>query len=103
MKVIILGAGGRGRNYTRYCKQYGVDIVAVADPNTKKLQKLGKDFEISEDKLYSDWKDILEKEKFADAVINATDWPLNIGQKLTNTFFFLVPYILMLFRFFYYT
>ncbi|NLL70289.1 MAG: Gfo/Idh/MocA family oxidoreductase [Epulopiscium sp.] len=72
MKVIILGAGGRGRNYTRYCKQYGVDIVAVADPNTKKLQKLGKDFEISEDKLYSDWKDILEKEKFADAVINAT-------------------------------
>lgn len=72
MKVIILGAGGRGRNYTRYCKQYGVDIVAVADPNTKKLQKLGKDFEISEDKLYPDWKDILEKEKFADAVINAT-------------------------------
>ena len=72
MKVIIFGAGGRGRNYTRFCKQYGVDIVAVADPNTAKLKKLGLDFEISEDKLYNNWTEILSKDKFAQAIINAT-------------------------------
>lgn len=30
MRAIILGAGGRGRVYTRLCKQYGVDLIAVA-------------------------------------------------------------------------
>ncbi|MDU6263444.1 MAG: Gfo/Idh/MocA family oxidoreductase [Anaerocolumna aminovalerica] len=72
MKVIILGAGGRGRNYTRFCRQYGAEIVGIADPDTKKLEKLAMDFNISEDKLFHDWAEIMAKEKFADAVINAT-------------------------------
>lgn len=72
MRIIIFGAGGRGRNYTRFCRQYGVDIVAVADPDTAKLRKLGADFGISEDKLYHNWTEVLKKDKFADAIINAT-------------------------------
>lgn len=72
MKVIILGAGGRGRNYTRFCKQYNADIVAVADPDIKKINKLAMDFGIPGDRLYKDWTEVLLKEKFADAVINAT-------------------------------
>ncbi len=72
MKVIILGAGGRGRNYTRFCKQYNADIVAIADPDAKKLNKLARDFDLPEESLYKDWTQVLSKEKFADAVINAT-------------------------------
>ncbi|WP_313134589.1 Gfo/Idh/MocA family protein [Anaerocolumna sp.] len=72
MKVIILGAGGRGRNYTRFCRQYGAEIVGIADPDTKKLEKLALDFNVSEDRLYHDWAEVLDREKFADAVINAT-------------------------------
>ncbi|NMA82523.1 MAG: Gfo/Idh/MocA family oxidoreductase [Epulopiscium sp.] len=83
MKVIILGAGGRGRNYTRYCKQYGVDVVAIADPDTKKLEKLANDFEISKDRLYQDWEEVLAKEKFADAVINATPDKVHYASTMT--------------------
>lgn len=72
MKVIILGAGGRGRNYTRFCRQYGAEIVGIADPDTKKLEKLALDFNVSEDRLYHDWAEVMDREKFADAVINAT-------------------------------
>ena len=72
MKVIILGAGGRGRNYTRFCLQYGADIVAIADPDRKKLNKLALDFNIGDEKLYSNWQEVMKEDKFADAVINAT-------------------------------
>lgn len=72
MRAIILGAGGRGRVYTRLCKQYGVDLIAVADPDVKKLKKLGKDFGVSEERLFESWQDALDKAADADALINAT-------------------------------
>ncbi len=72
MKVIVLGAGGRGRVYARLCKQYGVEVIAVADPDVKKLKKLGKDFDVSEDRLFADWKDAMVRAEDADALINAT-------------------------------
>ena len=72
MKVIVLGAGGRGRVYTRTCRQYDVDIVAVADPNEAKLKKLGVDFNVPEERLFADWREALAKADQADAVIDAT-------------------------------
>ena len=72
MKTIILGAGGRGRVYARLCKQYGVEVIAVADPDVKKLRKLGKDFDVSQDRLFADWKEAMDMVKNAKAMLNAT-------------------------------
>lgn len=72
MKVIILGAGGRGNVYARYCYENGVEIAGLADPNTSRLEKLAQAYEIPKENLYQDWQTVLSKPKFADAVINAT-------------------------------
>lgn len=72
MKVIILGAGGRGNTYARYCHENGIEIAAAADLNRKKLLDFGARYGIDPANLYGDWKEALQKEKFADAVINAT-------------------------------
>lgn len=71
MKLIILGAGGRGDVYARYGIQEGAEIVAVADFNPDRLKKFAKIHHIPEDRLFKSWEDVLEKEKYADAVVNA--------------------------------
>lgn len=71
MKIIILGAGGRGNVYARYGTQYGVEIAAVADANPEKLKKFAKVYGIPENKLFTSWEQALEGEKYADAVVSA--------------------------------
>jgi len=72
MKVIILGAGGRGHVYSKLCTGFGVEVVGLADPDGSRLQKVAKECGIPQENLYSDWREVLAKPKFADAVINAT-------------------------------
>lgn len=72
MKVIILGAGGRGNVYAQYFSENGVEIVALADPDTKRRQKVANSYGIPQENLYSGWEEVLAKPKFADAVVNAT-------------------------------
>lgn len=72
MKVIILGAGGRGNVYCKLCTEFGVEVVGLADPDSSRLQKVGNEYNIPQGNLYSGWNEILAKPKFAGAVINAT-------------------------------
>lgn len=72
MKVIILGAGGRGNTYARFCFHNNIEIAGLADPDVGKLKKLSKEYNIPKENLYPDWQTVLSKPKFADAVINAT-------------------------------
>ena len=72
MKVIILGAGGRGNVYAKYFSENGVEIAGLADPNTERLHKVANSNGIPEASLYHSWEEVLEKPKFADAVVNAT-------------------------------
>ena len=71
MKIIILGAGGRGDVYARYGLLEGAEIAAVADISQDRLKKFAKDHGIPEDRLFTSWEKALGKEKYADAVINA--------------------------------
>lgn len=72
MKLIILGAGSRGRVYARYAKKYGAQILAVADTDKERLEKFAKLYDIPARGLYSTWEEALEGEKYAHGVINAT-------------------------------
>lgn len=72
MKVIILGAGGRGNVYSKLCTEFGVEVVGLADPDSSRLQKVAKEYNLPQENLYCEWQEVLAKPKFADAVINAT-------------------------------
>lgn len=71
MKIIILGAGGRGDVYARFGTMEGIEIAAVADINPNRLKKFSKAHNVLEDRLFTSWEEALEKEKYADAVVNA--------------------------------
>ena len=72
--AIIIGAGSRGTTYGKYALQFPdtMKIVGVADANNFRKRRTAKAHNIPAENCYNDWKDVLAREKFADAVIIAT-------------------------------
>jgi len=71
---VIIGAGGRGKDaYAAYIKKSGImKIVAVAEPDKKKLADFKNEYEICDDMCFTDWYDLLSKERLADCAIICT-------------------------------
>ncbi|KAM8977430.1 uncharacterized protein RCH25_044403 [Pelodytes ibericus] len=74
VSILVVGAGSRGKCYTYYAVNFPkrMKVVGVADPRSCTREDLKIIHSIDEDKLFEDWRDAAEKEKFADAVIIAT-------------------------------
>ncbi len=74
VKMIIAGAGDRGFVYASYAKEHPdkAKIVGVAEPRDYYREKMVKEHDIQEECVFSDWKDMAKKPKFADAVIITT-------------------------------
>ncbi len=75
IKLILIGAGQRGaESYAPYAlnNAYDLEIVGVADPIEDRRNAVSKLYNIKDENVYSDWKDILARDKFADGVILAT-------------------------------
>uniref|UniRef100_A0A8C5PI27 Uncharacterized protein n=1 Tax=Leptobrachium leishanense TaxID=445787 RepID=A0A8C5PI27_9ANUR len=74
VSVLVVGAGSRGSCYTSYatCFPKLMKVVGVADPRACVREEHRKLHNIDEDKLFENWADAAEVEKFADAVIIAT-------------------------------
>lgn len=76
VKVAVLGAGRRGREgYAPYLLENPNlgEIVAVAEPNKSKQEKFKNIYNISDDNVFDDYKDLLNKKRFVDAVIISTN------------------------------
>ena len=73
VSVILIGAGHRGSIYAEYAKMHPEEmkIVAVADNNPRRRRIIANKHNIPENLVFSDWKQVFEKEKFADAIIIA--------------------------------
>lgn len=71
---IVIGAGSRGRCYSDEMAKLPekFEIVGVAEPVNAKRDYMKEKFNIPEENCFTDWKDILEREKFADFAIIAT-------------------------------
>ena len=70
----VLGAGGRGGNFSRWLKshpEYG-SIVAIAEPNQKKRKAIADLFSLPADRQFENWEDFARQPRIADAVINTT-------------------------------
>ena len=74
LKVIIIGAGGRGVAYAENLKEMSdrYEVVGVAEPIIKRRNTIQKMFQLQENQCFAKWEDLLKDEKIADVVIIAT-------------------------------
>ena len=73
--AILIGAGDRGaRAYAPYALDYPneLKIVAVAEPNDERREKIRKQHHLPETDCFSSWEKILSMEKAADIAIITT-------------------------------
>ena len=74
LKVILIGAGNRGTNYTDLMAQskYDFEVVAVAEPKESRREYIKEKHNIPEEMCFSDWTPLLGLGKIADVAIIST-------------------------------
>nr|XP_057941249.1 uncharacterized protein zgc:154075 isoform X2 [Doryrhamphus excisus] len=74
VRIIVVGAGCRGNAYSRYAIVHPdrVQVVGVADPIKFARTKFQQLYKIAEENLCEDWRTLVQKDKFADAVLICT-------------------------------
>ncbi|CAK6951176.1 putative oxidoreductase YteT isoform X1 [Scomber scombrus] len=74
VRVIVVGAGSRGEIYSQFASIHPerMKVVAVADPRKFARTKLQQQHNIVDENIFEDWHSIVEREKFADAVLICT-------------------------------
>lgn len=73
-RVILIGAGQRGKTYTDYMKDFPAqfELVAVAEPLPGRRNAIREAHHLPESACYTDWRDLLSQPKMADLAIIAT-------------------------------
>lgn len=81
---IVVGAGGRGKDdYAPYIRKSGImKIVGVAEPNEEKRREFCRENDVSEDMAFSDYRELFERGRLADAVIIATQDKMHLEPTL---------------------
>ncbi len=74
LKVILIGAGDRGRTYTNHMAKFDgkFEVVAVAEPIDDRREYIKNTHNIPDNMCFTTWEPILEMEKFADLVVICT-------------------------------
>ena len=73
LTVVLIGAGSRGKIYTKYMRQSGkFEIVGVAEPIEERREFLRTLDRIPEENCFDTWEKLLSRPKFADIAIIAT-------------------------------
>ena len=75
LTAIVIGAGGRGRIYTRIMKELEgkFELVGVAEPIEQSVNFELEQFpDVPKENIYDTWEKILDRPKFADFAIIAT-------------------------------
>ncbi|CAG8661460.1 19278_t:CDS:10 [Cetraspora pellucida] len=72
--ISIVGAGQRGSGYAYYTKiePQWAKVVAVAEPVDFRRNKMAKLYNIPEENVFTDWKEMIKCPKLSDAVVIAT-------------------------------
>lgn len=74
VSLIIIGAGSRGGSFAQFALEHPdlARVVGVADPRLFYRQKVASQHNLPAENVAEDWKELVERPKFADAVIIAT-------------------------------
>ena len=72
LKVILIGAGDRGRIYVNRMPQDKFKVVGVAEPVAKLREYIKETFSVPEEMCFESWEEILAQPKMADVAVIAT-------------------------------
>lgn len=74
LKVILIGAGGRGETYTNVMRKYPdkYEVIAVAEPIESRRRQIQENHGIADEMCFANGLQLLEKGKIADLAIIAT-------------------------------
>lgn len=72
--AVVVGAGGRGTNYALFAKEFPdrLKIVGVAEPREWNRSRMVSTHAIPPENVFTDWRDLAARPRFADLVIIAT-------------------------------
>ncbi|MFX1415300.1 MAG: Gfo/Idh/MocA family protein [Promethearchaeota archaeon] len=78
--LVIIGAGDRGTTYATYAATHPdrARVVGVAEPREFYRDRIAVEHEVPDENVFKDWRDLRGKEKFADAVIVATQDSMHV-------------------------
>lgn len=74
VELVVAGAGGRGTGYSTFASQHPdrLKIVGVAEPRDFYRQRMVETHAIPSGNVFTDWRELAERAKFADAALVAT-------------------------------
>ncbi len=72
MKYIVIGAGSRGSIYGNWAVKHGIEIAAIAEIRPERLAKAAQDWNVPENRCFTDPSQLFALGKIADAAIIAT-------------------------------
>ncbi|MFF0739640.1 Gfo/Idh/MocA family protein [Streptomyces sp. NPDC004111] len=71
--LAVIGAGLRGQSYARRALETGrAKVVAVAEPDPVRRRAMAEEHGVPAERVFADWRDLLARERLADAAIVAT-------------------------------
>ena len=72
--IAIVGAGSRGHGYASFAKSFPerMKVVAVAEPDKYRRERLAKEHDIPQDKCFESWEAFVSQPKMCDAVAICT-------------------------------
>ncbi|MBE0695490.1 MAG: Gfo/Idh/MocA family oxidoreductase [Anaerolineaceae bacterium] len=72
--AVIVGAGGRGMTYAQFALAHPdrLQIVGAAEPRDWNRQQMADTYDLAQGAVFSDWRDLAARPRFADAAIIAT-------------------------------
>ena len=81
---IVIGAGSRGTGYADFAGLHPdrAAVVGVAEPRELARMRLATSHDINPDNIYTDWQQVVQREKFADAVVIATQDAMHLEPAL---------------------
>ena len=74
IETVIVGAGGRGRAYSKFAMQFPREMVvtAVADPIDERRQRIASEHDIPPERCFTSWEDVAKNGQMAQTLINCT-------------------------------
>ena len=82
--LVIVGAGGRGTGYASYAAKYPEEakVVGVAEPRDYYRDNLVRLHGIPDKNVFTDWRALARRKRFADAAVVATQDDMHAGPAL---------------------
>lgn len=83
--IAIAGAGSRGYGYAEFVRDNPerARVVAVAEPRREYRERLLAEHDIPPENVFSDWREMAERSRLADAVVIATQDKMHVEPALS--------------------